>query len=540
MAEQASIISDIRTQFQQFFNSLSMAKRLTFLGVPIVIIAGLVTMILVSQQNNWAPLYANLEPGDAAQIVDKLQESQIPTLLAPGGRTVMVPSQQVDNARLVLAREKVLPGSGTGLLELFENPSLGETEFQQSVKYRIAQEGELARLISRIGDVDSAKVSLAIPKKTLFSDHQEKPTASVSVDTRGGTELERGQVETILHLVAASVEGLDIKDIRLTDQSGRLLSKGFSGDSVSGELNDNLSYKSRIENELEAKILAQLEPVVGVDRVKVKVFADLEFDRQRIKESIIDPDQSAVLSEQVINENSTGSRSLPVGPAGVTSNLPEATGREAATVSEFGKQNTTRNFEISRKEVVKEPAAGKIRGISVAVLLDNKHPAIVDEDGNILGRDSVPWGTDEVEEIESLVKAAIGYTATEFRQDQVTVANLPFGLPVEEDVQSQIEEAERQREFIIDLIRYSVLGIAIVLLIFLVIRPMVQRLSAKPADLDLLMGLPATIGELEGEELEIPTEREAGIPPRDKIIDIARQDPLKTASMIRSWLKEKK
>lgn len=294
-----------------------------------------------------------------------------------------------------------------------------------------------------------------------------------------------------------------------------------------------------IELEQEEKILAQLEPIVGKDRVKVKVFADVEFDRQQIKEEIIDP-ESIVISEQVLNENSTGQRSLPVGPAGVTTNLPEAIGREAATTSEFSKQNTTRNYQTSKKEIISTPAAGRIKGLSVAVLLDNKHPAIVDDDGNIVGRDSVQWNIAEKEEIERLVKAAIGFTEDNFRKDQVYVANMEFGLPVEEDVQSQLEEAERNRVFILDIIKYTALGVSILALIMLVIRPMVQRLSAKPADLDLLMGLPATIGELEGEELEIPTEREAGIPPRDKIIDIARQDSIKTASMIRAWLKEKK
>ncbi len=537
MAE-ASALQDIRLQFQNFFSSLSLGKRITLMAVLTVVLLGMVALIIVANRETWAPVYSNLDPADAAIIVEKLQENQIPYVLAPGGRTVMVPPELRDQARLTLAKEKVTPGSGIGFMDLFAKPELGETEFQQNVKFRIAQEGELARLISRIQNIKSAKVSLAIPKKTLFEDSREPATASVSLESVGS--LTKSQVDTVIHLVAGAVEGLETRFVKITDQHGTLLSKGFSEDSLSGAMDENYNYKRRFEKELEAKILTQLEPVVGEDRVKVKVFADIEFDRQTIKEELIDPDQVVVISEQNINENSTGSRSIPVGPAGVSSNLPEATGREAATVSDFNKQHQTRNSEVSRKHVIKEPAAGQIKGISVSVLLDDKHPAIRDEDGNFLGRENIPWTTAEKEQIEALVRAAIGFQDNQIRKDRVTVENLSFGKPVEEDLQTQIEETQRTRKFIIDVIRYVALGVAILAMILMVIRPMVQRLSAKPADLDLLMGLPATIGELEGEELEIPTEREAGIPPRDKIVDIARQDPLKTASMVRSWLKEKK
>lgn len=538
MAAEASAVQDIRLQFQNFFGTLSIGKRVTLVSVLAVIVLGMVTLIVIANRQSYAPVYSNMSPEDAALVAETLQENQIPYKLAPGGRTIMVPSELVDQARLDLAREKVTPGSGVGFLDLFAKPELGETEFQQNVKFRIAQEGELARLLSKIRSISSATVSLALPKKSLFSNSQERATAAVQLLTVG--ELSKNQIDTVIHLVASAVEGLDTRFVRVADQHGTLLSKGFSEDSISGKLNDNYNYKRQFERNLEIKILDQLEPIVGEDRVKVQVFAEFEFDRQTIKQQLVDPDQVIVISEQIINESSTGSRSIPVGPAGVSSNLPEATGREAATVSDFSKQHTTRNSEVSRTQIIKEPASGRVKSISVSVLLDHKHPAVTDEDGNIIGKSNEPWPTDEKEVIASLVKAAIGFQDNDQRRDTVIVENLQFGKPVEEDIQAKVEETQRLQSFIIDVVRYVSLGIAILALVVMVIRPMVQRLSAKPADLDLLMGLPATIGELEGEELEIPTEREAGIPPRDKIVDIARQDPLKTASMVRAWLKEKK
>ena len=536
MAEKVSALQDVRAQFAQFFNSLSLGKRITLVASLVTIFIGMLIFIVFSRQDTWAPLYSNLDPTDAARLVEKLQENQINYMLAPGGRTVMVQPSNVDKARLILAREKVLPGSGVGFLDLFSKPELGATEFDQQVKFRVAQEGELARLITRINTIKTARVSLALPKKTIFNDSQEQATASVSLETHG--DLNRSQIETVIHLVASAVEGLRPNAVRVTDQYGKLLSNQFSEDGGSGKISENYAYKRKYEQELEQKLLNQLEPIIGEDRVRVLVSAEIDFDKQKIQDNLIDPDQLVTISEQLVNENSVGSRSLPVGPAGVTSNLPEATGREAATVSEHDKKNSTRNFEVSRSQVIKERAVGQLKRLTVSVLVDHKHPPLLDDSGNIIGRQNVPWTTSEKDQIANLVKAAIGFSTE--RKDEVVVENIPFGKPVEEDVKAQIEEAERTRAFIMNIVRYVLLGIAILLLILLVIRPMVQRLSAKPADLDLLMGLPATIGELEGEELEIPTEREAGIPSRDKIIEIARQDVLKTATMVRAWLRERK
>ena len=536
MAEQTSPLSDVRLQFQDFFGSLSFSKRITILVALGIVLIGMVSMIFLANRPSWAPLYSNMEPSDAAVIVEKLQENQIPYLLAPGGRTIMVEPQRIDQARLTLAKEKVTPGSGVGFLDLFATPSLGETEFQQGVKFRVAQEGELARLISKIDVVKSAKVSLAIPQKTLFSDNEDEPTAAIALNlTSSGAG--REQIETIVHLVASAVEGLSPRNVKITDQSGTLLSKGFSDTSAGGKMNDNYSYKSRFEKELEVKIVRQIEEVVGKDRVKVNVSANLRFDRQTIKEELVDPDQTSVVSEQVVDESSTGTRSVPVGPAGVTTNLPEATGREAATVSEFNKKNSTRNYESSRREIVLESAVGEVVRLSVSVLLDNRRSQILDESGNSLGRTNSPWTEAEKETIVGLVKAAMGFN--EKRGDRVFVGNMPFEAAFEDDKVNEIEATKVRNQFILDIVRYVALGLAILSLIMFVIRPMVQRLSSKPEDLDLLMGMPATIGELEGEELEIPTERESGIPPREKILELAKQDPLKTSALIHTWLRER-
>ena len=543
MAEdRGNFVGDLRTQFQGFFDSLSMGRRILLFGVLGSVILGMVLLIYVANRESWTPLYSNISNEDAGVIKEKLDQNQIPVLVGPGGRSLLVPSNMADEARIALAQEHVSLGGGVGFMDLFVGQSgIGETEFQQQVKYRVALEGELARLITKIDSIRSAKVTLALPKKSVFLDEEQPPTASVVVEPATGQTLGRNEVLTIGHLVANAVERLQLQNVTVVDSGGRLLSKSLTDDATGGGVSEQFAFRRNVETSLEGKIINQLEPVVGEQRVRARVSADLEFDRVQTNEEIFDPDGAVVRSEQNSSENSTGSRSIPVGVPGVTSNLPEtqAGASEVANVTQLNRSTQTRNFETSVKRVVSQPAVGKIRRLSVSVLIDGKYKPVTDpESGQILTRQYEEWTTEEKAEIQRLVKAAVGFN--ESRGDSLEVVNMRFSRAVEEDVTRQLEQTARNREFFLDILRYTFLGVGLLALIMFVIRPMVQRLSAKPEDLDLLMGLPATIGELEGEELEIPTEREMGIPPRDKILDLARTDPLATASMIRAWLREKR
>jgi flagellar M-ring protein FliF len=540
--ERGNPIRDVATQFRAFFDSLSYAKRIILFSVILVVLAGLASLIYVANRETWTPLYSNISNEDAATIKEKLDKSQIPTLIGPGGRSIMVPSNRADEARIDLAREHVSLGGGLGFADLFVGQSgIGETEFQQQVKFRMALEGELSRLITKLHSVRSAKVTLALPKKSLFVEQEQKPTASVVVDMAPGASMDRNEVLTIAYLVANSVEGLTKENVVVVDQGGKLLSRGISDGDMSNSFQDHFTFRHNFEQSLEQKILAQLEPVVGVGRVKPSVSAELSFDKVRTNEDIYDPEGSVVRSEQTTSENSTGTRSIPVGIPGVASNLPEtqAGASEVANVSQINKSSQVRNFETSVKHVVSEPSVGQVKRLSVSVLIDGKYKPITDPNtGQIITTQWEEWSTEEMKEIERLIKAAVGFN--EKRGDTLEVVNIRFNQALEQDVTRQIEQTQRNRQFFLDILRYTFLGVLLLAMILFVIRPMVQRLSQKPEDLDLLMGLPATIGELEGEELEIPTEREVGLPPRDKIIEIARTDPLATASLVRAWLREKR
>lgn len=540
--ERANPVRDVATQFRTFFDNLTLAKRIVLFAVVAVVLAGMAALIFVANRETWTPLYSNISTEDAAIVQETLEQDQISTLVGAGGRSILVPSGQVDEARIVLARERVTLGGGLGFADLFVGQSgIGETEFQQQVKFRMALEGELSRLIGKIRDVRSSKVTLALPKKSLFIEEEQQPTASVVVELNPGTSLGRDGVLTIAHLVANAVEGMEKEGVVVVDQSGDLLSRGITDEDMSGNFQDHFTFRRNFENTLEQKILTQLEPVVGDGRVKPSVAADLSFDKVRTDEEVFDPDGSVIRSEQTTTEDSTGTRSIPVGIPGVASNLPEtqAGASEVANVSQINKTSEVRNFETSVRRTVSEPSVGQVQRLSVSVLIDGKYRPITDpDDGQILTTEWQEWSTEEMKEIERLIKAAVGFNAK--RGDSLEVVNIRFNQALEQDVTRQIEQTQRNRQFFLDILRYTFLGVLLLAMILFVIRPMVQRLSQKPEDLDLLMGLPATIGELEGEELEIPTEREVGLPPRDKIIELARTDPLSTASLIRAWLRERR
>ncbi|MCZ6558624.1 MAG: flagellar basal-body MS-ring/collar protein FliF [SAR324 cluster bacterium] len=541
MAEEtANNFRDIVAQFQNFFENLTIAKRVILFSVLAVVLIGMMSLIYVANRESWTPLFSGISVEDAAQVKEKLDQGQIPVLVGPGGRSILVPTGMADEARILLAKERVVLGGGLGFADLFVGQSgIGETEFQQQVKFRIALEGELGRLINRLDNVKSVKVTLALPKKSVFLKDEDVPTASVVVEAAGGEKITRAQVDTIGHLVANSVEGLAKSDVVVADTSGKVLTRG--GDELGGaNFSDQFAFRRRMEESLQNKIITQLEPVVGQDRVRARVAAELIFDKVTTKEEIFDPDTSVVRSEQTSTENTTGTRSIPVGIPGVTANLPEtqAGASQIANVSQLARTNETRNFEISVKRIVSEPAVGRVQRLSVSVLIDGKYKPITDDSGQIVTRQYEEWSTAEKQEIQRLIKAAVGFN--EKRGDVLEVINLRFRKAQEEDLTAQVEKTARNRQFFLDILRFTFLGVGLLALIMFVIRPMVQRLSAKPEDLDLLMGLPATIGELEGEELEIPTEHEVGIPPREKIMDMARSDPLATASMIRAWLRDKR
>ena len=232
MAEQAaSFFEDFQNQFQIFFQNLSISKKIFLFASIAGILLGLISFVYFSQQVTWSTLVSGVTQQDAANIVQKLDELNIEYVLQPGGNTILVPATEVDKVRLQIASSGLQMGGVVGW-EIFDKNNFGATEFQQKVQFKRALEGELSRLVTQINIIDQAKISIAMPEKSLFIDQEKRPTASVVLNIAGSNRLSSKGVKTILNLVSGAVPGMLVEDVRVADQQGNLLSKGITdGDS---------------------------------------------------------------------------------------------------------------------------------------------------------------------------------------------------------------------------------------------------------------------------------------------------------------------
>lgn len=529
----ASLISDIRSQFDSFFQGLNLSKKVFLFVALATIIIGMVILILNSQTKTFTSLYHGISPEEASRITQKLDELQIEYIIEAGGSRIMVPSSLKDRAMISLAGSSDLNIGKDAGYNILSDLDYRTTEATLNLQHRRALEGEISNLLRKISYIQDAKVLLALEKQALFLDQESKTTAAVTIGIRGINRLSQRQVDTIINLVAGAVPRLETENISLADQSGNYYKEIGEDLEASDIQSKHLLIKRKIELNYQEKIARQLGKIVGKENIEVSVVATLNFHDSQIEENLVDPDGTAIVSLETINEKATGSRSIPVGIPGATSNSPEvrAGASEVANVSDSDKKIKRQNNEISKTKILRRDAVAKLQKLDVSVLVD-----WYEDPETEIKKD---WDQKDLEKFEALAKHAVGFTNNENRKDTFVLKSIQFKITEEEKIRKE-EIDTRQLEIYLEWIKVFIIPVMVIILIFTVIKPMITKLSAKPEDLDLLMGLPTTIGELEGEELEIPTEKDVGIPSRDKIMELAKEDPLRTASMLRTWLREKK
>ncbi|MCK5680501.1 flagellar M-ring protein FliF, partial [bacterium] len=364
------------TALIDWFKTRSALHKIGLLGGGIVLVIGLTTAIIISMSTAYAPLYYNLSSEDAAGVVDYLQRSRIPYRLADSGHTVKVAKDDVYEIRLKLAGSQVMSG-GVGF-EIFDKTNLGVTEFVQNINFQRALQGELARTISEIQQVESARIHLVLPKKSLFAEDNQDATCSVILKIRTGARLRPNQVEGVMALVAGSVAGLSQEHVTVLDTFGTVLSKDLGKRADQNQLTTNeMNFRRKYENNLEERLQSMLERVVGRRKVVVRVSADLDFNKVEKTEEIFDPDQVALRSEHKLNEKRQDSAGAPGGVPGLNSNVPgrevESANNKDINRSNANKSDETRNYEISKLVSRTIMPVGSIRKISVAVMVDGKY-----------------------------------------------------------------------------------------------------------------------------------------------------------------------
>lgn len=295
--------------------TLPMKKILALLVVIALVITAGILLMTWSQKADQQLLFSNLSDEDAGAIIQKLNEQKIPYTATGGG--IMVPADKVYEVRLQLASQGLPQGGGVGF-ELFDKTSFTMTDFVQKLDYRRALQGELARTIRSLAEVEQCRIHLAIPEKTLFMQKDEKPKASVLLKLRPGRRLSQSQVQGIVHLVSSSIEGLDAKDVTVVNNDGDMLTSDV--DENFAETGSQFEYERTYEHDMEAKIISMLEPVVGKGKAKARVAVSFDFTKTEKTEEKYDPDSQVARSEQRNTEKSTGGTNG--GIPGIASNLP--------------------------------------------------------------------------------------------------------------------------------------------------------------------------------------------------------------------------
>lgn len=483
-------------------------------------------------------LYGNLAGADSSQVLEALQQANIPYQVDESSGAVLVPSSDVHQARLKLAGLGLPKGSGIGF-ELFDKEQeLGTSQFIEQARYQHALEIELARSIATMQNVRNVRVHLAIPKRSVFVRKKEKPTASIVLDLFSGRNIGDGQVAAIVHLVAAGIPGMAPGQVTVVDQHGTLLTKGMQDEQMAMSSNQ-FDYTRRLEKAYNNRIEDILTPIVGPGRVRAEVVADLDFTMTEKTQESYNPDLPALRSEQLIEEKDTGPASGASGVPGALSNQPGGEGlsgdlgfqQGGATVGK-DKRRTTRNYELDKTISHIRTPTGSIRKLSVAVLVDDIQT--VDDLGEVT---RTPLSNEDITRYTALVKEAVGFDAR--RGDSINVINATFNTPPAPEPLP--EPAIWEVPWVQNLLKQVLGGVVVLLIVFGVLRPVLRSLAEKGAARPMIssgQGVADDQLALSGGQ---PSAMLSNTPRSvDEQIQMAKnlavQDPGRVAQVVKNWV----
>lgn len=535
------------------------------IGIAAAVAAG-VGIVLWSKEPTYSLLYGNLGQQDAAQIAQALDTNGIPYKLEGSG-TITVPADRVHDARLKMAGQGLPEGDG-GFSVMSKDPGFGVSQFMEGARYQHALETELARTITNLQAVEGARVHLALPRQSAFVRDRRKPSASVFLQMKPGRRLESEQVTAIVNLVASSIPELESQQVTVVDQQGRLLSSPEGTNTEVAEREKQMEIARELEDRYTQRVQQLLAPLVGSDRIRAQVVADVEMSTTEEAREQYRPESQVVRSEQLAEETSRNG-SGPQGVPGALTNQPPQPGTalppganatpaaaaNGATANANGaagvappdntSKQQTRNYEIDRTVAYTKLPAGRLKRLTVAVLVDNLRAT--GEDGKVSETALTP---EQIENMTRLVKDAIGFN--EQRGDSVSVVNQSFrGETKPEDIVPD-EIPLWEQPLMRDVAKLLVGLIALLVLVFSVLRPMLRSLLGVPAkekkgkDKDGKQGqiqqvTPMPMAAVAGPAAALAADGAAAAPlDYDGQIAAARalvsQDPARVAQLVKTWV----
>lgn len=485
------LLGTILSQFNQFFGGLPPLKKRVILFSAAVSLVGLVAVTFTLSKSDYVVLLSNVAPDQMPTILSNLQSKNIQFRVAADGSTIMVPRELLPSTQMAIMSE--LGGNRIGSigLEIFEKQDFGVSSYAQKISYQRALQGELMRAINTLTAVKQSKVLLALPQKKTFLEESGQPTASVVVELHTGKSLSPDQVKGITHLVASAVEGLDPGKVTVVDDKGKVLSKNYNSENaMSSEL---LDMKRQKELELEERIESILSRVVGTGKVIARVNATLNPRNIDTVEETVDAESTAIRSQVTEEESLDGARTNPTGIPGARANLPGAQDSGQTGFNQnVKKELKTTNFAVPKTTRQIKEAAGDLQRVSIAVLVDGITSTVEAKDGSTT-QGWVERTPADLAKYESIVKNAIGFN--EKRGDMVKIENIKFEKEDFSESEQILTTLER-RKILHGLFKWSLLGVSLALIFFVVIRPFMRWITDSFQDTVEDM-LPRTIEELE-------------------------------------------
>ncbi|MCK5386053.1 MAG: flagellar M-ring protein FliF [Gammaproteobacteria bacterium] len=527
------------------FQGMTTLPILRQLGLLIGLAASIalgVAIVLWMQTPNYTRLPGQLSGQTLNDVISVLERNTIRYNVDPGTGSVMVDSSKVNEAKLKLAAENLSLTSGHGFEMIEKDQGFGTSSFLQKARYKRAIEGELARTITSMRSIQSARVHLALPKESAFIRNKQEASASVFISLVPGHSIEKNQISAITNLVASSISSLKTSQVTIVDDKGKLLSNAESADMM-GLTTSQLDYTRNIEKTFVARIERMLNPIVGLGNVRAQVTAEVDFTQTESTQETFNPDLSAVRSEQSSEEQSQGSSQG--GIPGALSNQPPANAtapqqanQQAGATTQQGSNRTsrrnTKNYELDKTISHTRNRAGSIKRLSIAVVLNNK-TTTTGKDNEVK---ELPYTQQELDRITTLVRETVGFNV--LRGDSVNVINVPF---TKIEIEALPEEAIYEKTWVWDLAKQVLGGLAVLFMIFGVLKPVMKNLAIAPPVTKIIS---ESGEELDEDQLSLSgadeNKRLAKIASYEENLQLAQslasQEPKRVVQVVKNWMNE--
>ncbi|MCK4864707.1 MAG: flagellar M-ring protein FliF [Gammaproteobacteria bacterium] len=535
------------------FQGMSALPIIRQVGLLIGLAASIALAIAIvtwMQTPNYTRLPGQLSGQTLNDVITVLERSNIRYTVDTASGSILVDSAKVNEAKLKLASENLSLTSGHGFEMIEKDQGFGTSSFLQKARYKRALEGELARTITSMRSIQSARVHLALPKESAFIRNKQDASASVFISMVPGHTIEKNQIAAITNLVASSISSLKTSQVTIVDDKGKLLSNAESEDMM-GLTTSQLDYTRNIEKTFVTRIERMLNPIVGIGNIRAQVTAEIDFTQTESTQEIFNPDLSAVRSEQSSEEQSQGS-SLG-GIPGALSNQPpaaatapqQATNQVGVTTKQGSNRTSrrsTKNYELDKTISHIRNRAGSIQRLSVAVVLDNKVAAILavkegeKEEGGVVKR--VPYTQQELARLTTLVRETVGFSV--LRGDSVNVINVPF---TKVEFEPLPETPIYEEVWVWDIAKQVLGGLAVLFVIFGVLKPVMKNLAIAPPITEIISEDGEELDEdqlsLSGGEDKKNLERIASYEENLQLAQsLAAQEPKRVVQVVKNWMNE--